>query len=339
MRRMPLLYAGILAVVSGCAGRPRAIDWSFATVMPQAKSARATAAVGHRIVTVGGTWWETLSDQTKVKHWLRGVEMLDTRDMTWSKLPDYPFEAGYAFAAAAGHRVFACGGRSADRGNNETFILDLSASEPVWQPGPPLPKPRWGHVGGAIGSTIYVVGGFEGDPSKKDGSQRATDVIALDTTDLDAGWRSIPDAPAPGKQTAWVTAATCAGKLYLFCEATDEAFAFDPANATWRQIASPPIGLSSGAATNIDDRYVLLAGGSAKAIDKSRSPDGSGRNYIAAECYLYDPTTDRYTGLTRMRQAVLDQGLVYIDGAVYSLGGEESPHKSRTDLVQAGRLR
>lgn len=330
-----LLIVGVLLIVCGCAGRPRVIDWSFATAMPQAKSARATAAVHHRIVTVGGTWWETKKDQTKVKHWLSRVDILNTRDMTWSRLPDYPIEAGYAFAAAVGNRVIVC----AERGNNETYILDLSSPKPAWQPGPPLPQARWGHVGGAINNMIYVVGGFEGDPSKKDGSQRTTDVIALDANNLNAGWKRIAGVPTPAKKTAWVTAATCAGKLYLFCEATEQAYAFDPATATWQQIAPPPIALSSGAAVNIDNRYVLIAGGSATAVDQSHSPDGSGRSYIAAECFLYDPKVNQYHTINPMRQAVLDQGLVYIDGAVYSLGGEESPHKSRTDLVQVGELR
>ena len=87
------------------------------------------------------------------------------------------------------------------------------------------------------------------------------------------------------------------------------------------------------------NRYVLLAGGSAKANDPSQTPDGKPRHYISNDCFLYDAANDCYLVQTPLKQGVLDQGLLYIGDTIYCLGGEESSHRSHTDLVQIGKLR
>ena len=99
-----------------------------------------------------------------------------------------------------------------------------------------------------------------------------------------------------------------------------------------------PVSLSSGAATSHDAHQVLVAGGSTLAVPGTQSPDGKPRTPIAATILLYDTRRDRYRTLTPMLQAVLDQGLAVIDGTIYSFGGEESPHRTRTDLMQVGHL-
>lgn len=316
---------------------PTAIDWRFGPVMPVAKSCRGTAVAGTMIVTVGGTLWETGPAETKTKRWLPCVYGFDTGRREWVKLADYPAPAGYPFAAAVGRKVYACGGRSAAKGNRETFILDLAQAAPAWKPGPPLPQPRWGHVGGTIGTTIYVTAGVAGDPGQENGTQRADSILALDTENLEAGWQRV--GTMPNTETAWVSGAACAGRLFLFCEATNQAFAFDPNTQQCREITAPPVPLSSGAAATVGDRYVLVSGGTAQAVDAAATTDGNDRNYIANDCFLYDVAQDRYRALTPLRQAVLDQGLVCLGGVIYSFGGEDSPYRSRTDLLQIGRLR
>lgn len=67
----------LLFSVCACDHHPTAIDWSWGPVMPVAKSARATTAVGTLIVTVGGTLWETEEDETKTT----SVDALDTQTM------------------------------------------------------------------------------------------------------------------------------------------------------------------------------------------------------------------------------------------------------------------
>ncbi|MAE63149.1 MAG: hypothetical protein CMJ18_02650, partial [Phycisphaeraceae bacterium] len=172
-----VLIGPAIALMIGCSAAPRAIDWRWGPVLPEARSARATTGVGDMAVTVGGTSWKTV-DGGKVKRWRRSVYALDP-DAGWSMLPAYPHDAGYAAACAIDRRLIVVGGKDADRGHRETYVLDLDAAEPRWTPGPQLPRARWGHVGGVIGSTVYVTGGFESTPEGK--GAPAASVLAWDT--------------------------------------------------------------------------------------------------------------------------------------------------------------
>ena len=104
--------------------------------MPLAKTCRATAAAGDRVITVGGTWWESSATGEKIKRWTKAAYLLDVRRMEWRVLPDYPLPVGYAFAAAIENRLYVIGGRSEERGNTETFLLDLAETNLRWTPGP-----------------------------------------------------------------------------------------------------------------------------------------------------------------------------------------------------------
>jgi len=331
-----LIVTVSIVTLTGCAS-PR-VDWSWGPVAPLNKSSRAMAAFGQYAITVGGTRWVDAADGTKTKQWLRVVHRLDTRQMTWDALPDYPIEAGYPFAAVVGTKLYAVGGRSADRGNAETYIMDLSAAAPQWTAGPAQPMPRWASVGGVANGVIYIIGGRQGDPSKKDSVKPAPDVLALDTAKPEAGWQVIAQVPAANM--AWPGATVCANKLFLFAGIGDaaKAFSLDLTTRKWSKIKPLPVGLSSGAVTSIGDKYLLISGGSAQAAAGSATHDGKQRRYIAANCFIYDVAQDTYSEASPLIQAVLDQGLVVIDDMVISTGGEESPHRSRTDLVQVGKL-
>jgi len=323
------------------------INWSWGPVAPIAKSSRATAVIGDAVVTVGGTFWETTKDEKKIKHWLASVYKLDTRKMTWSRLPDYPYPAGYAYAAAVGSKLYVVGGRGARRGNAETFIMDMSAKQPKWIPGPALDRPRWGLVGGVIGKVIYIAAGEQGDPSKKGAVKRSTQVLALDTSKLDKGWTQVADLPNP--KLDWPTATTCGDKLYLFGGMESQAdglsipvadaFSLNVSTGRWKKLRAMPAALGSGAATAVGDKNILVCGGIGLAATGLQTPDGKIRTYIGTECLLYDVSQDTYKILTPLKQGVLDQGLVHVNGTIISMGGEDSPYKSRSDLVQVGKLR
>ncbi len=67
--------------------------------------------------------------------------------------------------------------------------------------------------------------------------------------------------------------------------------------------------------------------------------DGKPRLYFSSQCLLYDTVRDRYTPLTPLKQAVLGHGFVHVKGTVYTIGGEDSSYRTRTDHVQIGKLR
>jgi len=328
------------------AGEPNHIRWSWGPVAPTAKSSRATTVVSHDVITVGGTAWDTADDERKVKRWLSSVDKLDTKTMKWDALPDYPMPVGYAVATTVGKRVFVAGGRDAQRGHAQTFFLDTSLNQPQWLPAPDLPRPRWAHTGGAIGPVIYVIGGSVGDPSQEGGTSLAPDVLALDTNQPEQGWTHVADLPSP--RFEWPLGTVCGDKIFLFAGFQSAAdggmipamteYVLDLETGQWRKIRSLPEQIYPGAVTSIGDQYILLCAGLGLAARPAATPDGKLRTYFSNECFLYDVRRDRYKRLTPMKQAVLDQGLVHVDGKIISTGGEESPHKSRTDLVQVGEL-
>ncbi len=341
MTRISFVLLTLVGVLSGCASATNTVTWRWGDVMPEARSARATCAAGHRIVTIGGTSWPEIDGQ-KVKRWHRSVFVYQTSPVAragWSRLPDYPVETGYAAAFAVGETVIAIGGRDGTTTHTAVFTIDLDTAGAGWRPGPALPRPMFGLVGGVIDDTIYVTGGFE--PDGDGGHHPASDVLALDLSQPDAAWRTV--GRLPRTEVAWPVAATCDGRLYVFGGSgdgvpLDAAWAFDPARGTWQTCHAMPVSLSSGAAASYDAHQVLVAGGSTLAVPGKQSPDGKPRTPIAATCLLYDTRRDRYRAVTPMLQAVLDQGLVVIGGTIYSFGGEESPHRTRTDLMQVGRL-
>ena len=334
-------------VVTAAIEVPTDIEWSWGPVAPVGKSSRATTVVGCDVVTVGGTRWEQVDDGGKIKQWLSAVYKLDTKTMQWHSLPSYPNPAGYAIAVTVGTRVFVVGGRGEKRGNTETFVMDMSVTGPKWLAGPELPDPRWAHAGGVIDGVIYVIGGFAGDPVREGGPRVVADVLAHDTAKPDSGWMKVAKLPNP--QIEWPLATACGDKIYLFAgfESLPNAgsvpllteYALDVNSGQWRKIRSLPERIYPGAATAIGDRHILLCGGLGLAARALTTPDGKPRTYIANECFLYDIRRDHYMVMRPLKQAVLDQGLVHVDGRIISTGGEESPHRSRTDLVQVGQWR
>jgi N-acetylneuraminic acid mutarotase len=340
---------GCLALILsiGCSSAPRGISWSWGPVMPLAKSCRATAVAGDGIITVGGTWWERAPEK-KIKHWASVVYLLDTNKMEWRRLPDYPLPVGYAFSGQIGNRLYVIGGRSEDRGNAETFILDLFAKDQKWVPGPSLPRPRWGHAGGIINGIIYIAGGSEGDPSRKDGNSLANSVLAFDPREPAKGWRPIAALPRHG--TEWQMSAVCGSKLYLlgglvsttegdkgFLPQTD-VLAFDVSKNLWEQLRPLPTPMGSGAAVAIDSRYILMTGGYGLAVPGASTPDHKARTHFTSDCLLYDVARNNYRFLTAVKMPVADQGLVYVKKKIFMIGGEDAPYQTRTDTVQIGEL-
>ena len=344
--RVIAIMALVVSACSGCAGEVSRVDWSWGPVAPLARTSRATAAVGDSIVTVVGTFWKSADDGTQTKIWTNAVYALDVKELNWQALPDLPKPAGYAFAAGVGNKLYVVGGTGEKQGNTEVFILDTSSADPKWTSGPSLPRPRWGHEGGVIDGVIYIAGGLEGEPPTGNG-RAAGDVLALDTRDTSRGWGHIADFP--DTETRWQVGTVCSGRLYAFggIEITPdgeliprrEAFCLDLSSGQWQQIAPLPMATGAGACIAIDSRRVLIAGGLALAVPPSKSPDGKPRWFFTTTCLLYDTEQDTYQPLTPLHEGIAHSGLVLVGDTLYCLGGEQTARKTRSDLVQIGKLR
>jgi len=263
------------------------------------------------------------------------------------------------------NKLYVVGGRAADKGNAETFIMDLSVKNPKWTAGPSLPAPRWQHRGGVIDGVIYIVGGVVGDLSKENRTKPANDVLALDTKDLAKGWRQI--AEVVSHKTEWFSGTVCGSKFYKFgglqriCEKPKraiegavlrvaenqflpwvpvrESYSLDIKSGKWTKIKSLPTPKCSSGCVAIDERYILLAGGVELTAAGSETFDGYPRITFSNECWLYDTITDSYKAIQPLKKNSCDQGIAYVNGKVYVIGGEGSPWKTRTDLVQIGKFK
>lgn len=345
--KIPIISTALVAVAScsmaaGLAG----ITWSWGPILPIDKTCRATAVANDSIVTVGGTRWEPGKDGRTIKQWLSTAYVLDGGINRWRQLPDYPKPSGYAFAAGIGSRIYVVGGRGAGAGNAEVFTLDLSKPECKWEAGPKLPKPRWEHTGGVWNNTIYIAGGSEGDPSTESGHRLAPSVYALNTLMPDKGWRHIADYPNPS--IMYPVTAVCGSKLFLFGGAVmdpdgstflprTEAYCLDLETAKWSQLNPLPESAFSGACVAISDGHILIAGG-LTSIPGHLSPDGKPRSQMSNKCFIYDVLKGTYSSATGLIEGVGDEGLVALNGSVYCVGGEQTTLKTRTDVVQIGKI-
>jgi hypothetical protein len=92
-------------------------------------------------------------------------------------------------------------------------------------------------------------------------------------------------------------------------------------------------------ATAVDDRTILITGGVECAAPRPAAPDGQDRIFLSNAAIAYDVATDRYHELRALPLAVADHGLACVGHRIYVVGGEDSIHRTRTDLVQCGALR
>ena len=110
-------------------------------------------------------------------------------------------------------------------------------------------------TGGAalLGRTVYY--------------QAGKDFLALDLDGLDAGWQALPSWPGEARDTAVVAAV--GGKVVVATGRTQEggawhihadAFAFDPATATWETLPDMPFPAMAGAGFGLGDSLVIVGG-------------------------------------------------------------------------------
>ena len=363
MRRTVVILT-LIPLLIGCTNKYQVIGWSLGPPAPTPKTAWATASIGEVVITVGGTCWVDMAQGNPKKIWLSETRLFDTKSMVWKTLPDYPCQAGYAYAVAVGTKVYVIGGRGQTKGNSEVFILDLAKEKPKWYSGPSLPSPRWQHKGGMINGMIYIIGGVEGDLTREDGTKPSFNILTLDTRNPDPGWKHVTNIPST--ETQWQAATACDGKLYLFGGLADEnfkekktleagtlrfdgnlflplvpqneVFSFDVVNGIWRNLRSLPTPKSSAACLALDDRYILIAGGVDLAVTASETPDGVPRINWSNQCLLYDTTNDSFISQKPLIKPVCDEGIAYVNGNIFLIGGEGNPWQTRTDFVQIGKF-
>jgi N-acetylneuraminic acid mutarotase len=191
------------------------------------------------------------------------------------------------------------------------------ASPPVWSEGEPMPIPRTEIAGAAVGSKIYIIGGFD---------QRGRAVSTVEVYDPQADqWNASAPLPWPLHHAA---AASYNGTLYVVGgyladnEPTDKLLAYDPQADSWQELA--PMPTSRGAlAANFVNGTLYAVGGVNSSFGFPAFP--------LATNEAYDPETDSWAQKMPMPTPRQHLASVVLYDRLYVIGGRIDGLSSNLD--------
>ncbi len=277
------------------------------------------AVVGDRFFVFGGFTGTELAASYR-------VDVYDPAADRWDSAADLPTNVTHNMTAVVGDDVWLVGGYVGDNPGvvtAETWILDTRAE--TWRTGPPLPSAR---AGGALvkhGDRLHYFGGFV------DRQNVSGDHWALDLSDGDARWEPRAALPEP---RGHLSGASLGGLVYGiggqfghddWLRDVPYVHVYDPANDTWREVASLPRGRShfEWATVVVDGRIVILGGRSVW----QRSlfpPDVGGRETAVPDVSAYDPERDEWFELPGLRFGIQGAAAGIVGDTLVLTGGSAS---------------
>ncbi len=210
-----------------------------------------------------------------------------------------------------------CGGGGGRRGAGPAPIASsVTPTGGTWQARAPLPGgPRQETGVAALGSEVYVVGGFDATGAV---------VASVEVYDPAANtWRSAAPVPVPLHHA---NVAAQGGRLYVLgflaggsFLADGRAFGYDPVANAWTPRASMPAGTQRGASGTAElGGRIFVAGGFR----------GGGS---VTDFSVYDPAADAWTALPALPAARDHLGAGAIGGSFFAVGGRNGPNTARLD--------
>ncbi|MFQ5911376.1 MAG: Ig-like domain-containing protein [Thermoplasmata archaeon] len=225
-------------------------------------------------------------------------------------MPTARFDAS---ATVLDEKIYLMGGMGGDYGNH--FKVDANeVYEPAtdtWSIKTPLPTPRWGLVGAALGGKVYAIAG-------------ANDTGILDVVEvydpLTDSWETGAPLPAGG---VWAGVAVLSGKIYVLggsldgsSVSSDEVVVFDPGSDSWSYAApllSPRQSMSVG---TLNGKIYLFGG-------------WLGRSDVEE----YDPLGGTSSPMNPLPYGVAGSGAGTIGGRIYIAGGVAESEYDAVGLV------
>ena len=295
------LVAGLTAVAVAAA-------WNAGAPLPEPRTEVAAAALGQRIVVVGGFLASGANS--------RRVDAYDTRRDTWERLPDLPVSVDHAAAASWRGRVVVVGGYGADRQPlRAAFVFDGTR----WRN---LPRPPEERAAAAAAATadgrVLVVGG-----RKRDGL--ATTALSLDLRTL--RWRTVR-GPRPREH---LSATALGGRVYAIggrLAGYDTNLAaverYDAARNRWTRLPDLPDPRGGTGATAIAGRIVSVGG---------ESPEGTTKSVWALP-----RQAQRWVRLPDLPTPRHGLGVVALGGRVWVIAGGPKPGLTVSGAVEFLRV-
>jgi hypothetical protein len=261
-----LFALAVLAAAGACSwfDLPAAPDaatsaWSAGPAMPRRALDPGVTALGLELVVAGGFDTGAAAGQDITSR----VDVYDTADGTWSRLPDAPVRWTGINLAAIGGTLYLAGGLEGPQrvARGESFALD--PIDHVWRALPPMPP---GYERGAAGvvtapGRIYLLGGA---------SSTGAVASCLEFDIATRTWLHLPDLPAPLAHPAAIrrsdgTLIVAGGLASLDAsQPRGEVWALPPPAApqrTWQLRTAPERVARGGCAYGVVLSQLICAGG------------------------------------------------------------------------------
>ena len=312
--RIGLLVAAL--AVAGCVGttvdsaapvdQTASGSWLVRTPMPTARQEVAVAALGNKIVVVGGFGPGAEAVAT--------VEVYDVPTDRWEERAPYPVPVHHAAAAVVGNRLFVVGGYTGSRlgWTRLASVYEYDAPRNAWVQRASMLTPRGALAAATVGDRLHAVGG------DADGVTGAHEVYDPRTD----RWTPAATMPTARDHLAAVAVGNrvwaIGGRTSFFGTQYGNVEIYDPATDSWRVGQPLPAGRGGLAAAAIGDR-VYVFGGEAPL-----------RIFNANE--MYEAAGNRWIAKAAMPTPRHGIGAVVVGGRIYIPGGATSPGLARTDV-------
>lgn len=265
------------------------------------------------------------------------------RDGRYEPVGRLPEPTAYGVAVTLADGMVLAGGN----GSKKVFRLTMEEGAAVLEELPELPYALHDAGAAAIGSKIYVAGGY------RDSKTPCNTLLVLDTAAAEPQWTELKPFPGnPRVQPVAASGRNARGEecLYLWGGFAPDGgrstletggLCYSPSRKRWTAVSAPtdeagaPLSVGGGASAKLPDGRIAVVGGVNKDVflDALRHPAPDYLRHPAAwyrfndRVLVYDPAADRWTIARRQKDCARAgaSAVATPDGRLLVLGGEIRP--------------
>jgi|GEM_PF-5101822 len=236
--------------------------------------------------------------------------------------PCLPHGVGRTASAVAEGRLYVLGGLDDDGITGRVQIYDPEDLE--WHRGPDLPTPVFGAQAAAVGSKVYVLGGWSSGPSGDRDLSAAVQVLdtASDT------WSEGPELPTPVAEAT----ATAVGRRIVVVSGwegkdriSDAVQILDTDDGAWSDGADASLPAVAAAAVAVEEKIYVIGGRFAA-------------DQISSRTTVYDTEKDIWNVGPELTIGVIAGVAGHLEGRLYLVGGRQTVGGEALRTVQEWRM-
>ncbi len=311
--------------------------WASLPPLPQALGGAVAGTHGDALLVASGTYFNTPPWDGGTKTWVRDVYVLPAPDAAWVTTRDaLPTPRAYASVVSLTNGVLLMGGSDGVTHSREVTLLQWTNGALSFTDWPPFPVPH--AMGGAavLGDIVYAGLGLSSPLAVSADSS----LFALDTKNLDEGWKPLEAFPGPARILPVFAAQS--GSVYVFSGASlrddgagkaqrtylTDGWRFQPKTG-WTEVAGPPQATVAAPAAAMGTAHIMVFSGDdgslADRIDVLRDTHpGFSKSVLG-----YHTITDTWAEFGQIDPALVTTNATPWRGQLVIPGGEDRPaHRS-----------